>query len=293
MPKISIIIPVYNNEKDLPICLDSVLHQSYPRDKYEVIVIDNNSTDNTAKVIKKYRVKYALEKRQSSYAARNKGISVAKNDILVFTDADCRPVKNWLESYIACYTEYGSKLIAGGIELTMEQQNNAWMMYDKLNHMNQKLLVRTKNFAATANLMVHKDVFEAVGTFDPELISGGDSEFGQRATEKFKMKFCPKALIYHPARGSFNGLIKKKYRLGFGFAQRHLKDHGRALGFSDMFRGVIPAIGYLNPDFRVLKVITEHELPTSTKMKLKLFGIDFIAKIAQFIGELHGRNKKE
>ena len=107
------------------------------------------------------------------------------------------------------------------------------------------------------------------------------------------MKFCPKALIHHPARGSFNGLIKKKYRLGFGFAQRHLKYHGRPLGFSDMFRGVVPAIGYLNSDFRALKVVTDHNLPTDPKMKLKLYYIDLIAKLAQFIGELRGRNKKE
>ncbi len=293
MPKMTVIIPAYNCERDIAKCLDSILNQSYPREDFEVIVVDNNSTDNTAKVIKKYNVKYALEKRQSSYAARNKGLSLAKGEILVFTDADCIPVKDWLTAYLDCFSKTGLKLIAGSIEISLKDLDNPWMIYDKLNHMNQQLLVKTKNFAATANLMVHRDVFSTVGEFDPELISGGDSEFGQRACKKFKMKFCPKAKIYHPARGSFSGLIKKKYRLGFGFAQRHLKDFGRPVSFSDMFRGVIPAIGYLNSDFKVLKVITDHELPKNNMMKLKLFYIDFIAKISQLIGELRGRYYKE
>jgi glycosyltransferase involved in cell wall biosynthesis len=293
MPRVSVIIPVYNNEKDLPICLGSIMGQSISNKDYEVIVIDNNSKDNTVQVIKDHPVIFGREKRQSSYAARNKGITLAKSEYLIFTDADCKPTKEWLKAYLDCLSKTGSKLIAGGIELTMDDPDNAWMMYDKLNHLNQKLLVETKKFAATANLMVHKEVFEEVGKFDPTLISGGDSEFGQRATIKFDMVYCPEAKIYHPARGSFRGLIKKKYRLGFGFAQRYRKDTGGPLTFGDMLRGVIPAIGYLNQNFRILKVVTDHDIPKSSKMRLKLFFIDFIGKTAQFFGELQGRYNKE
>jgi GT2 family glycosyltransferase len=167
------------------------------------------------------------------------------------------------------------------------------MVYDKLNHMNQKLLVTTKKFAATANIMVHKDVFENVGEFDSGLVSGGDSEFGQRATKKFSMVYCPGAKIYHPARGSFKGIIKKKYRLGFGFAQRNFKEKSKPISMGNMVRGVFPAIGYLNPDFKVLRLITDYEVPKSSKMKLNLFFIDFLGKFAQFLGELRGRYVKD
>ena len=293
MPRVSVIIPVYNSEKDLSICLESILDQSIPQDDYEVIVIDNNSTDNTVKVIKKHQVIFGSEKEQSSYAARNKGISLAKSEYLIFTDADCKPTKDWLKGYLNCLSKTAAKLMAGSIELTMDDPDNAWMMYDKLNHMNQKLLVKTKGFAATANLMVHKEVFETVGEFDPSLISGGDSEFGQRATKKFNIVYCPMAKIYHPARGSFGELIKKKHRLGFGFAQRYSKDNGEPLPFGDMIRGIIPAIGYLNENFLILKVFSDYDIPKSSKMRLKLFFIDFIGKFAQFIGELRGRNLKE
>jgi glycosyltransferase involved in cell wall biosynthesis len=293
MPRVSVIIPVFNNEKDLSICLGAILNQSIPQEDYEVIVIDNNSTDNTVQVIKKHPVIFGSEEKQSSYAARNKGISLAKSEYLIFTDADCRPVEDWLKGYLDCLSKTGAKLIAGGIELTMKDPDNVWMMYDKLNHLNQKLLVRTKKFAATANLMVCKEVFDSVGEFDPSLISGGDSEFGQRATKKFEMVYCPMAKIYHPARGSFWGLIKKKHRLGFGFAQRYRKDTGRSVPFGDMLRGVIPAIGYLNQDFRILKVVTDHDIPKSSGIKMKLFFIDFIGKAAQFFGELQGRYYKE
>jgi glycosyltransferase involved in cell wall biosynthesis len=288
-PKVSVIIPVYNSEKEIPVCLETILNQTYPPDLYEIIVVDNNSTDGTAKIVKSQPVKYAFEKRQSSYAARNKGIQLASGELLVFTDADCLPAKNWLSEYIECYSKTGKKLIGGAINITAEDPNNSWMMYDKLNHMNQKLLVTTKNFAATANLMVHKEVFEKVGSFDSGLVSGGDSEFGRRATKKFDMVYCPKARIYHPARGSFRGMIKKKYRLGFGFAQRNFKEKSEPLPVGDMFRGVIPAIGYLNPDFKILRLTTDYDVPNSSKMKMNLFFIDFIGKFAQFLGELRGR----
>lgn len=291
-PKVSVIIPVYNSEKELPNCLGAILNQTYPADNLEVIVVDNNSVDGTAKIVKSKPVKYAFEKRQSSYAARNKGLKLATGELLVFTDADCIPTKNWIKEYIECYSKTGKKLIGGAIDITTEDLNNSWMVYDKLNHMNQKLLVTTKNFAATANLMVHRDVFDKVGEFDSDLISGGDSEFGQRATKKFDMVYCPKARIYHPARGSFTGIIKKKYRLGFGFAQRNLKEKSEPLPVGDMVRGVIPAIGYLNPNFKILRLITDYDVPESSKMKLNLFFIDFIGKFAQFLGELRGRNVK-
>ena len=90
IPYISVIVPVYNGETTIGKCVEALLNQDYPKDKYEVIIVDNNSKDKTAEVIDQYPVTYALEKgTQSSYAARNSAIKMAKGDVLAFTDSDC------------------------------------------------------------------------------------------------------------------------------------------------------------------------------------------------------------
>ena len=97
-PFISIIVPVYNGENIIGACLKSLLAQDYPKDKYEVIAVDNNSKDKTADIIKEYSVHYLFESKvQGSYAARNTGVRHAKGEILAFTDADCVADKGWLK----------------------------------------------------------------------------------------------------------------------------------------------------------------------------------------------------
>src|SRR3990170_3006911 len=102
IPKISVIVPVYNDAQRIGKCIESLLQQTYPHEKYEVIIIDNGSTDETREVIKKYPVKLLIEdKIQSSYAARNKGIKNAKGEVIAFTDSDCIPGNDWIERGVA------------------------------------------------------------------------------------------------------------------------------------------------------------------------------------------------
>ena len=114
---ISVIIPVYNGERTIGACVESLLAQDYPKDKYEVIIVDNNSKDKTAGIIKEYSVQYLFEGRiQSSYAARNAAIKAAKGEILAFTDADCAADKEWLKNGIAEFIDNKIGCVAGGIK---------------------------------------------------------------------------------------------------------------------------------------------------------------------------------
>ena len=101
---VSVIIPVYNDSARVKICLEALEKQTYPQNLYEVIVVDNASDEYPA--IKDVVCQFsqaiaAYESRPGSYAARNKGISLAKGDIIAFTDADCIPAKNWIEKGVA------------------------------------------------------------------------------------------------------------------------------------------------------------------------------------------------
>ena len=100
-PLVSVIVPVYNRGEAIGKCIKSLLAQEYPKKKLEIIIVDNNSNDKTKDTIKKYPVKYLLEKEKGSYAARNKGIEHAKGEIIAFTDSDCIADKQW----VSCLAE--------------------------------------------------------------------------------------------------------------------------------------------------------------------------------------------
>lgn len=95
--KVTVVIPAYNEEKYIGACLDSILSQSRRPD--EIIVVDNNSTDKTPEIIKKYKnVKYIIEKQQGIIPARNTGFDAASGDIIARCDADTILPRDWIKS---------------------------------------------------------------------------------------------------------------------------------------------------------------------------------------------------
>ncbi len=297
----SVIIPVYNGEEVLERCLEALAEQDgVPKTSYEVIVVNNDSDDNSAEIIKtnegKYPwLRYAFEEKKSSYAARNRGLDLAKGKYMVFTDIDCIPTKHWLAGYHECAKEMekrisGPFLLAGPVKLIMEDESNPYAIYDRLNHLNQELFVREKGFAATANLLVAREVFDRIGTFNEGLISGGDSEFGNRASAVFPLEYCPEAKVCHPVRDSFSRIISKNYRIALGFQQKHFLKHGSYIPAREVLKFLFPSIGYLRPEyFPKFTVDTEHEIPAGDTMRIKLLVIDMMAKFAQFLGRSDGR----
>lgn len=105
-PFVSIIIPSYNRSKLITITLDSLLEQTYPHDRYEIIVVDNRSTDETPTIVKQYeqktegRVRYFYEGRQGSHYARNNVVKYAKGELLYFTDDDMQTDAKALEELV-------------------------------------------------------------------------------------------------------------------------------------------------------------------------------------------------
>ena len=300
VPSISVIIPMYNAENRIGRLIESIYNQEgVSQDDYEVIAIDNMSTDNTVKLLESLKKKYPLivgsEKKRSSYAARNRGIMLARGRYLVFIDADCNPSKHWLRGYIDCIKKIESSgekefLIAGDIEVVVSSNRNIWEIYDKIHYLNQKIFVQ-KGFGATANLLVTCGVFDQVGPFDSRFVSGGDSEFGKRATEKFKIYFCPEAKVYHNARSTLRGLLRKSYRVGIGFSQQRIKKTGRGIPWHELIRYLFPDIGFLRPEyFPKFVPQTQEEIPEDPIVRIKLLYIDQLVRIMQFLGRMYGNS---
>jgi glycosyltransferase involved in cell wall biosynthesis len=96
-PFVSAIVPVLNDAKRLKKWLEALAAQTYPKDAYGIIVVDNGSTDGAREAVERFNLKYIREPAQGLHKARNAGIMTAKGEILAFTDADCIPAPDWLE----------------------------------------------------------------------------------------------------------------------------------------------------------------------------------------------------
>jgi len=101
--KISVIIPAYNEERQIAECLKCVINQI--ESPNEIIVIDNNSTDNTTQIAKSFGVKIVEEKKQGMIPARNRGFNEAKGDIIARTDADVRVPPDWIKQIKMTFTD--------------------------------------------------------------------------------------------------------------------------------------------------------------------------------------------
>ena len=216
MPMVSVIVPVRNGENTIEKLLVALLAQDYPKDKMQVIIVDNSSQDNTIEIIKKYPVILEYENEKvSSYAARNKGLAAAQGGIIAFTDADCIPEKNWIENGVRALNEQNSDMAGGKIEFIFSEQKSVTEIFDSLNSLRNDSFIYYKIGAVTANLFVRATLFGKMGLF-PEVRTGGDISWTGRAlSEGSSLIFVPEAVVYHPAR-NFLETLKKSWLHGTG-----------------------------------------------------------------------------
>ncbi|MGQ3410852.1 glycosyltransferase [Natrinema sp. LN54] len=225
-PLVSFIIPVYNDPNGLRDTLESVTSQ---RDAppFEILVVDNDSTDETPAVIDAFESEYpdvvsgyTETDVQSSYAARNTGLEHATGDIIAFLDADETVGKNWLETALEARNEQDVAYLGCNVRLTLESDTLVGR-YNSRTGFPVQTYLQEENYAPTCALLVQREVFEDVGVFDSRLISGGDLEFGHRvAAAGYEQGYTGDATVTHPARTSLESVAKKNFRVGRGFCQK-------------------------------------------------------------------------
>ncbi len=220
---VSVIIPVFNDSKRLKKCLDALEKQTYPKSLYEIVVIDNGSTKGEAvkDVVGQFSQAFATyESHPGSYAARNKGISLAKGDVVAFTDADCIPAFDWLEKGVSNLLQVPNcGLVAGKVEFFFKDLNRPTVVefYDSLYALPQKKFIEEDKFGVTANLFTFKSVLNEVGLFDHTLKSGGDRKWGEQVfSSGYQQIYADDACVAHPARDSYRQLYTKFIRVAGG-----------------------------------------------------------------------------
>ena len=223
IPEVSIIVPIYNGEQDLPELIECLEKQTYLGEKVEFLLVDNNSSDRTSEILeqaskKETRIRHLTEKKiQSSYAARNLGIRQAKNDILIFTDADCRPQPNWLIEIVQPFIKPEVGIVVGEI-VALSGKSLLEKYADRNQLMSQKFLLEHPflPYGQTANIAIKKQAFIDAGLFRPYLTTGGDADICWRIQKegKWQLEYAPNAIIKHRHRANFKNFRSQFRRYG-------------------------------------------------------------------------------
>lgn len=287
-PQVSVLIPVYNDIDRVGLCIEKLRAMAFPQDKYEVIIIDNGSSDGTYELLHKlvsdlddkaFRLIQCLS--PGSYAARNEGLKLAQGEFVAFTDSDCLVSENWLQSLLDCWrAQNGSVVVAGKVSFFSDtNKNTEQSALDFENMFSMKQDQNAKNGKCiTANLFCTMELLEIHGGFNDRLKSGGDVEFSQRIVSAGgKVVYSEDSEVFHPSRNKEELLIKRKRVVGGTWdAELSKAGIGRKLrfcvGLVKMFLG------------RTKKTFTNTSVPFKRKVSLTwLLFLIFLTSMTEFL----------
>ncbi|MBD2181715.1 glycosyltransferase [Planktothrix sp. FACHB-1355] len=242
LPKVSVIVPIYNGEADLPDLISCLQAQTYPTDRVEYLLVDNGSSDRTPSILQaaaasdspgggneklnKINIRHLTENKiQSSYAARNTGIRAATGEIIAFTDVDCRPEPNWLQNLIQPFADSSVGIVAGEVE-GLPGKTLLEKYADSYNVLSQKYTLEHPfcPYGQTANLAIRREIFQQVGLFRPYMTTGGDADICWRIQREtsWQISFAPTAIVKHRHRSTVAEFQKQWRR--YGRSNRYLHE---------------------------------------------------------------------
>jgi len=190
-PSVSIICCARNEEKNLIPLLNSLQKQEYPKENFEIILVNDNSFDNTNQILEEYakhsKIKLLLIKKEDKIPSKKKaielGIKKSKGEIILFTDADCIINKNWIKTYIDIFQNNKILFITGKVLLSTEKnnfltafQNTEWSALMKITAVSIK--IKFPLMANGANMAIRKEIFLTLNPYQNNYnIASGDDMF--------------------------------------------------------------------------------------------------------------------
>jgi cellulose synthase/poly-beta-1,6-N-acetylglucosamine synthase-like glycosyltransferase len=229
---ISVIVPVRNAARTIGACLDGLEAQSVSRDRYEVIVVDDGSTDDTRDKVKGYSVILLTQAHQGPAAARNRGVGAARGEIVLFTDADCVPDREWIEEMVRPFTDPEVVGVKGAYLTRQEEVVARFVQREYEERYERMARRRFIDFIDTYSAGYRREVFLAQGGFDAGYPNASveDQELSFRLAERgYKMVFNPRAAVYHQHPGGVTAYFKRKLNIGY-WKVRVLQSHpGKAV----------------------------------------------------------------
>jgi lipopolysaccharide/colanic/teichoic acid biosynthesis glycosyltransferase/glycosyltransferase involved in cell wall biosynthesis len=217
-PNVSVIVPAYNAAYTLEACLKALANQTYPHDQYEVIVVDDGSTDETASLAKSAGARLIHQQNQGPAVARNRGVEAANGDYVLFTDADCAPAPDWIERTIDVFLD-PNVVGAKGVYRTHQKELMSRFVQCEYEDKYDRLARQTQiDFIDTYAAAYRRYQFLENGGFDPIFprASVEDQEFSFRLAQKgYRMVFIPTAIVYHRHDRTLGEYARRKYNIGY------------------------------------------------------------------------------
>jgi glycosyltransferase involved in cell wall biosynthesis len=222
LPFVSVVIPVLNDAARLRLGLEALQRQTYPTNRFEVIVVDNGSSEDIRAVTAAFSgVTYACELTPGPAAARNCGVLLSRGEIVAFTDADCLADARWLEIGVRTLQRRApGGAVAGHVEQFARDpaRPTAAELLDQTTYLNQRWGVDERNAAATANLLASTSAFVTVGLFDTSL--NPSFEDWDWTTRVFRaglpLVYSDQVRVRHPSRRTLRELLRKARRIEQG-----------------------------------------------------------------------------
>ena len=217
---ISVILCTYNRQKYIYNVLRSIAENTLPHDQYEIVLVNNNSTDDTAAECRRFSgdhpdiaFRYCVETNQGLSYARNRGIRESHGDLLAYVDDDATVNPQYLESYASFFARHPQAVAAGGPILPVyETEEPRWMSHytrqlitGRLYHGDSERQFPRDSYPGGGNACYRRSVFDTIGLFNVELGRKGNSLIGAEEKDLFdkmnshnmKFYYIPTAILYH------------------------------------------------------------------------------------------------
>ncbi|CAG0937641.1 Putative mycofactocin biosynthesis glycosyltransferase MftF [Thermoflexales bacterium] len=219
----SVIVPAYQAAALLPRCLNALQQQTIDRTQYEIIVVDDGSTDNTAEVaeqtLRDFPAARVIRAKHGGPAkARNLGACEAQGDLLLFTDADCEPVPAWIEQFARAFADPAISGAKGAYRTRQRSLIARFVQQEYQERYDYTQRRSTIDFIDTYSAGYRRKVFVENRGFDAlfPTASVEDQEFSFRlAARGHRLIFVPEALVYHQHNTTLTRYFRRKFSIGY------------------------------------------------------------------------------
>lgn len=230
-PFVSVVVPALNCAEDVDGFAEAMQQQDYPADHFEIIVVDNGSSDDTFERARAAGM-IALQRKEKGRArALNTGIEAARGEIILTTDLSCLAEPHWIRAVVETFSAHPEAgCVAGEIKLHKTQDSTVIGFQERSNYMSPLLaLNRTRlpfmPFADGANASFRKRVFDEIGGFEESFVKAADVEICYRmfVLTDYTLVFNRAALMWEPGEPSLRALLHQRFRMGIGWNLMRLK----------------------------------------------------------------------
>ena len=220
----SVIIPTYNAAETLYELLVSLVAQTFKN--FEIIVVDDCSTDDTSAIVSAFDCNYIrLQKNSGPACCRNRGAETAKGDLLVFTDSDCKAGPDWLENIHRHFENNDIHALMGRLVIFPSTflgdsisglgfPAGGAIGFDKIWRVDENGFT---NSLSSCNCALRKDIYQDIGGYDEIFpFAGGEDSYLAYCLRKagYRIKYCPDVVSYHPARSTLKNFINWQFKRG-------------------------------------------------------------------------------